>query len=72
MQHEAESLVITIEDHDTEFPDHVSIDRPESTGLQIVMALVSQIGGSIELERKLHTKWYHQSTVFRYGRNRGS
>lgn len=57
MRHQAESLVITIEDQGTEFPEHVSIERPESTGLQIATALVSQIGGSIELERKPHTKW---------------
>ena len=57
MRTEAESLVVTIEDQGTEFPDHVSIDRPDSTGLQIVAGLVSQIRGTLNLTKKPNTKW---------------
>ncbi len=37
------------------FPENISLDKPESFGLQIVSVLVRQIGGTIELQRVPHT-----------------
>lgn len=51
------SLAITIEDQGSEFPERISLDRPESTGLQIVTSLVAQIQGTIDLQKKPNTKW---------------
>ncbi len=57
MRTEGESLVMSIEDQGSEFPEHVSIDRPDTTGLQIVSGLVAQIHGTLDLTKKPHTRW---------------
>jgi len=56
-------VILTIEDRGTQFPEHISIDQPITTGLQIIAALVSQIRGEISLERSPNTKWIVQAPL---------
>jgi two-component sensor histidine kinase len=67
MRDEDGMLAMTIEDQGTEFPEHVSIEEPDTTGLQIVAGLVAQINGTLELEKKPHTKWILQAPFPRAG-----
>lgn len=50
--------VLTIEDNGVGLPLHIDLERPETLGLKLVCATVSdQLDGSIEIDRKNGTKY---------------
>ena len=50
-------LRLTVRDNGVGFPENIDIAETDSLGLQLVTTLTSQIGGTIELERKEGTKF---------------
>ena len=50
-------FTLTYSDNGARFPEDVDFQRPRTLGLQLVNALVEQINGTIELERKNETKF---------------
>jgi PAS domain S-box-containing protein len=47
------------------FPEQVGLDNPETMGLQLVSSLISQVGGSLELQKKPETTF-----IIRFPKNR--
>jgi two-component sensor histidine kinase len=45
---------LTISNSGSPFPEEISLDNPSTLGLQLICALVAQIGGTIELQRQPH------------------
>ncbi len=52
-----EHFTLVFEDNGKGFPEDIDFRSSTSLGLQLVNALVDQIGGSIELERDRGTKF---------------
>lgn len=52
-----EQFILLFADNGRGIPEELDIKNPESLGLQLVNALVSQIEGSLELEREKGTKF---------------
>ncbi len=48
--------VLVLENNGVPFPDSVDIDNPDSLGLQLINALVSQLRGTLEMKRKPKTE----------------
>lgn len=49
---EDNTYVLTISNSGNPFPEHITLDNPETFGLQLVSTLVDQLDGTIQLERK--------------------
>ncbi len=49
-----ESHELTLSNNGRPIPDNIELDHPETLGFQLISALVQQLEGSIEIERKPH------------------
>lgn len=49
---DSEEYVLTVSNTGREFPDDIDIEHADSLGLQLVTALIGQLGGTMELQRK--------------------
>ena len=54
---EGGQLVLVVRDNGVGFPPDVDFRAADSLGLQLVVALVRQLGGEIELDRQQGTTW---------------
>ncbi len=50
--HAREEQVLTIWNNGNPFPDNVELQNPDSLGLQLISALVAQLDGTVQLERR--------------------
>ncbi len=48
------NCIITLGSNGTPFPEDIDLENPETLGLRLISALVSQIEGTIELKRSPH------------------
>ena len=46
--------VVTLANTGKPFPEDIDLDNPETLGLQLITALVDQLHGTLELQRKPH------------------
>jgi two-component sensor histidine kinase len=52
-----DELTLTVSDNGIGFPKNLDFKNTESLGLQIVVALTNQLGGTVELNREIGTKF---------------
>jgi PAS domain S-box-containing protein len=52
MEHNSERYTLVVSNTGRPFPETVDITKPESMGLQLILMLVTQINGTIELEKE--------------------
>jgi PAS domain S-box-containing protein len=52
-----DDYVLTVSNTGNEFPKDVSLENPQTLGLQIITSLVGQLRGTIEVERKPHPRF---------------
>ncbi len=57
LKHEAGAWRLTIENTGRPFPDDVSLEEPHSLGLRLITMLISQLNGTVALERTPHTRF---------------
>ena len=48
-------IILTVSDNGIGFPDDIDFRNTKSLGLQLVMALVEQLDGTIEIKRECGT-----------------
>jgi PAS domain S-box-containing protein len=57
IQQENNQKVLTVADDGIGFPEHLDFQNTKTLGLQLVMGLVRQLDGTIEMKRKQGTVW---------------
>ena len=57
MHTEGENLKLIIEDNGVGLPEHIDFRNTESLGLQLVITLVDQLNGNIQIDNTNGTKY---------------
>jgi PAS domain S-box-containing protein len=57
LAHKNQEITLVIQDNGIGLPDHIDYKNTESLGLQLVVTLVDQLGGTIKLDRLKGTKF---------------